>query len=473
VKTVATIPFTGSLPARGDVAGNFFAVSRPDLQAMYLSTGGLTIALPEPANDVRVSAAGQWAWNGQISDPGKLYRGTTPAGPVYGQSAYLFVGEDLRSFADAATWQATSGWAYVDEAGQIVYGSVVRTCPPLAMAVKFHDVWIGQGTTGGLCCYFPGEDSPRLILAGNADTVRVSRTGDTFRILVVNNPAHLTTILEVTLDELTALPPIVASALTFAFTHPVIVAPFKADGSGQPDLFTFGTYSEEPSLPSPMPSGRLLLAHDGQSDWLPPAGLRPFDVPMLECYLVTGETVDQSAARWTRQMLALLAEWPGSIGAIPMFYDQGGIPGGTPPELWPVATVLQGITHLSAIVNLSPRIVLIAPFEYNRLNGIIAHPELQAAFAALVAAAAQAGLATLPLIATEDAMVRPGIAIRHYDDTIKAGQPWILEFDLGVDTPADETHVTVRIGADGNLTVSASNAGGCDQTGMRRIVSVQ
>lgn len=190
----------------------------------------------------------------------------------------------------------------------------------------------------------------------------------------------------------------------FAFTHPVIVAPFKAEGSGLPDLFSFGEYSEETNPLTVPTDTRLLLAHDGETDWLPPEFLQPFDVPMLECYLTGSETVSQSAARWLRQMHALLAAWPGDVGVIPMFYCQGGIPSGNPPERWPIETVLEGLSYFGAVVNLSPRVKLIAPFAYNRANGIVAHPELQQAFAALVAASRTAGAATLlPIVSPTSA----------------------------------------------------------------------
>lgn len=183
---------------------------------------------------------------------------------------------------------------------------------------------------------------------------------------------------------------------TFTFTHPISVYPFKAEGSGRPDLFTLGTYTENPTPPAPLPPGRLLLAHDGEHDWTIPAGdLRSFDLVLWELYRVKGETLEQSIARWDRQARANLAQWPQDCGVIPMFYTQGGAPGGNPPPLWTVGEVLEGLEALDAIANLSPRIKVIAPFAYDRANGIRAYPELRQAFDDCVAAAARAGEATL------------------------------------------------------------------------------
>jgi hypothetical protein len=227
---------------------------------------------------------------------------------------------------------------------------------------------------------------------------------------------------------LVAAPPVVVIP-SFSFAHPVVVAPFK-DPSGDTsapmeivvnqtgqeldrpcfaaeDSLTWtgtleGIYSEaaDPAAAIALAAQyatRLVLAHDSTADWTPPAGLRAFDLPTRELYLSESETLDQSVARWTRQTQQLLADWPGSIGLIPMFYCMGGAP---PDELFTVAQVCDGLAHLSAIVNLSPRIILIAPFAYLRANGMTGHPELLQAFANLLAEQQRVGLAALPPIST-------------------------------------------------------------------------
>ena len=218
---------------------------------------------------------------------------------------------------------------------------------------------------------------------------------------------------------------------TFTFTHPVIVAPFK-DPEGDtraPYEIVVNQYAQTLDRPcfvaedslgyehGPMAAiyseavdpvdvldvaaahaTRLMLAHDSIAQWDLPEGLRPFDLPTLELYLSKGESLDESVARWYDDARRLLDTWPGSIAVIPMFYCMGGAP---PDELFPVADVLAGLAHLSGIVNLSARILVIAPFAYMRANGITGHAELQQAFAALLAEQARVGLATLPPITAD------------------------------------------------------------------------
>lgn len=215
---------------------------------------------------------------------------------------------------------------------------------------------------------------------------------------------------------------------TFHFTHPVIVAPFKdpnADtvapwevvvnqfpqSSTRPAIVAGdsllarkgpieGIYSEaaDPTQDIALAvksNTRLVLGHDNVSAWTLPTTLRIYDIPALELYLQTSETITQSVVRWQSQIQLLLTHWSGSIGVIPMFYCAGGAP---PAETFTVAQVCDGLSHLSDIVNLSPRIQLILPFEYLRANGIAAHWELQQAFRNLMSEQARVGLAQLPPI---------------------------------------------------------------------------
>lgn len=194
------------------------------------------------------------------------------------------------------------------------------------------------------------------------------------------------------LEDLTPAPPIPRP--TFVFAHPVSVYPFKAEGSGRPDLFTLGTYSEKPAPPSPMPADRLLLTHDGAADWTIPVGaLRSFDLVLWELYRLKSETLAQSAARWERQTRANLEQWPRDCGVVPMFYNQFNPDTGQ--WLWTDPEVLEGLEYLDAIVNLSPRLKVIAPFSFDRENGIKPNPNLSRTFDDCVAAAARAGEATL------------------------------------------------------------------------------
>jgi len=194
---------------------------------------------------------------------------------------------------------------------------------------------------------------------------------------------------------------------TFRFSHRISVYPFKAGDSGRPDIFTLGHYTESPTPPVPLPVGlRVLLAHDGESDWTIPAGsLRSYDAVGWELYRVKGETLAQSFARWERQALRNLEQWPRDCFLIPMYYNQFNP--ATGGWLWTDAEVLEGLEYLDTIANLSPRIKFVAPFSYDRANGIKPNPNLRRAFDDLVAAAALAGEATLTPVPTPPDPIDP------------------------------------------------------------------
>ena len=296
----------------------------------------------------------------------------------------------------------SQGYRYVTPANQVISGDA--TYGPFHglfeyTALDTPGLWVGQGATDGSGCQLWDATDPaapvlRQVELGDCRFLRARQAGD--QVALAFMAADGVVLLWTTVAELRALPPVVAppAPVTFQFTHPVSVYPFKAEGSGLPDLFTLGTYSEAPAPPDPLPADqRLLLAHDGQADWVVPSGhLRAWDLCLIECYLVKGETLDQSVVRWDRQARSLLQQWPGDCGLIPMFYCQGGAP---PDELWPVSAVCDGLRRLSPIVNLSLRIKILAPFAYHRANGVVAHPELQQALDALAAEAARVGPAAL------------------------------------------------------------------------------
>jgi hypothetical protein len=197
--------------------------------------------------------------------------------------------------------------------------------------------------------------------------------------------------------DLRPAPPLVFPS--FRFSHPVSVYPFRAEGSGRPDVFTLGTYSENTTPPVPLPKGRLVLGHDSPADWtIPSNGLRSYDLILWELYRLKAETLPQTAARWDRQARANLAQWPRDCGVIPMFYQQ--FDPATGGWLWTDAEVLEGLEYLDQIVNLDRRIKVIAPFSYDRANGIKPNPNLSRAFGALVLAAALVGEASLTPVPT-------------------------------------------------------------------------
>lgn len=201
--------------------------------------------------------------------------------------------------------------------------------------------------------------------------------------------------------------PLAAEAVqpTFAFDHPVILVVFKPQATTRvPDIMGLGHFTEaaDPTadIAQAIAEGkRVLCLKDGPGPWSPPP-MPASSLRLRELYFVDGENPSNAPTRWLSEIWDLLADWPGDVGVVPMFYCQGGLPGGNPPELYTVAQVLAGQRWLSAAVNLSPRIKVIAPFEDDRGNGMRAHVEFRESFAALILACAAAGVATLTTMET-------------------------------------------------------------------------
>jgi hypothetical protein len=267
-------------------------------------------------------------------------------------------------------------------------------------------IWTEQGILYGLGvtvppvkCYYPrykdghllyqAQQTGELILDGHVigpskDYFRsdfIARNNGTFLVVWSSGEGESDVQQkELTAAELAALPMYAEPyAFTFApFNHPVFIAPFKAEGSGARDIFSFGIYTEAIDLFGQSLQGqRLLLAHDSILPWTLPVGLHKSTIPLIEFYRVPEETLLQSVARWRKSEEKLLADWPYDCGVIPMFYTQ---------YRWSIDEVLDGLKYLPELVNLSPRIKFVAPFSYNRANGIVSDPRLLAAFESLKAA---------------------------------------------------------------------------------------
>jgi hypothetical protein len=135
---------------------------------------------------------------------------------------------------------------------------------------------------------------------------------------------------------------------------------------------------------------RVLVCHDTIEPWTLPKGLRKWDIVAIETYRYPTESLGDAVLRWQRDVKAMVAQWPGDCGIVPMFYCMGGAAGGNPPEVWSVADVLDTQRRLSELVNLSSRIRIVMPFSYLRANGIVAHEELKQSYENLLQAAPHA-----------------------------------------------------------------------------------
>lgn len=368
--------YAGILPLTKQVQTHFGRVPYPEDEPLWLVLTNLPV----------VSFMGQghqtpftWEWmTGTGWAPLKQSCGVWPV--IYGLDGHPWI-------AQCAPPTGSQGWRYIAPDGTPVTGDStiavrhgLNEWTDLSLG-QDGSILVGQGHEGeGACVWADGQ--LRLLHPGDCHVIRAKYSTALDLVCVcfyeVAPDGLQGWIYWLSMGELFTLPPVAAppAPVTFHFTHAVMVRPFKAEGSGLPDLFTLGTYSEDPS-PSYPPNQRLLLGHDSLADWTLPPGLRPWDLLLLEYYRTPEETLEQSVNRWWAQTLGLLNDWPGDVGCIPMMYD---------PFRWSLEEILAGLRALDALVNLSPRIKVIAPFAYNRANGIVKYPELQQALHDMAAA---------------------------------------------------------------------------------------
>ncbi len=317
-------------------------------------------------------------------------------GDGYGENTSLYLRDG--TLIQGARPYGSQGLRYQADDGSVVTGDQSHLSPDglLADYTELHNIRVGQDQIAGRGALVqvldrPGGTGPRYILeSGDCQFIRYTfYPPNLLAVYVVKLPERQAVAFWFTLEEIATLPPYPAAPVVqpaFHFLHPVSVYPLFAAGSGLPDLRSLGEYTEGAFPTAPPPRQRVILVHDGISDWTPPPTLRPWDLVGVEWYRDPSETLQRSVMRWAQQTLAVLASTNCLVVGIPMFYDQ---------LRWTVQQILDGLAHLSDIVNLSRRIALVAPFAYDRANGIRVHPELQVAFRNLVAAADQAGAATL------------------------------------------------------------------------------
>ena len=289
------------------------------------------------------------------------------------------------------------------------------------------------------------------------------------------------------------------------FNHSVLIIPFKdpigVSGVKSIEAEEIGIYSEtvDPTTiiaAAALRKTRVLLGHDSPAPWLIPK-LRPWDIPLVELYRLKTETLSESVSRWRGLIQSMITQWPGDCGVIPMFYCQGGAP---PDELWTVQEVLDGLAYLSELVNLSPRIKIVAPFAWERLNGITAHPELRTAFESLKRATP--GRPTLTSVG--EPMTQPRFTVTAFVDGTETpfpiaserpvavrmvyvdqggGKPDWIEWlssphgkdgpwTVGTRNPGTDKDHTFRFSATGTVWVKAraGNAAGVHGTGLERRV---
>ncbi len=125
---------------------------------------------------------------------------------------------------------------------------------------------------------------------------------------------------------------------------------------------------------------RVAWWSDGIQVVAPPVGLNSWDQVWHEWYWYReqGETFSQAQVRWSRAFDLGLASRCHDLGGIPQYFTRGIF---TDQE-----TVNIIGASLSVFGNLTPRLTVIAPFEYDRINGITGNPAVHQMYDRLLAA---------------------------------------------------------------------------------------
>jgi hypothetical protein len=290
---------------------------------------------------------------------------------------------------------------------------------------------LGDGYFVGLCSvelgaafYNANTKTLRVIIGGDVLAVRGHRDRATDRVAVsVTMRGTLgAAVLFATIAELEQFPvavPTVTLPPIGPFSHDVLVAVYK-DPKGEtsaPAEIVVNQYPQETARPyfvaddsigvpakgrllginaeakDPRTQVELAKARNTRVLWVwdstthpeIPSCLRPeIDIPCIEFYLSADETIEQTITRWVDDMRYALAKWPGALGGVVQLYGQWDPERNA--ELWPEQAVLDGLAPLTAIVNMSARIEVVAVFAYLRANGIAAHPIYREALDRMVAA---------------------------------------------------------------------------------------
>jgi hypothetical protein len=366
---------------------------------------------------VRVADKGVFVFAGQASDAsrGALVTWSTLDGwhfnarVPYGANPVIYDHDGLLHVATQDLHIGSLGYRYVDVVtGVLVTGDSTKSHPS-GLVADWTD--IGDGLIVGACNVVPGvvvlETATltlRMIEPGDFVRMTVNRVGNQVAISIIKPGGAPALILQTSMTELITLPviqpapPSVSLPTISKFLHPVLVAPFKdpTHASGQPvSMEELGVLlTPRDPVPSPLPKGqRLTYYWDQPTRPVVPPWLRPWDLFGFEFYREVYETLQETVDRWRVNLLNVLSDWTGSLFVIPQFYCQGAPP---PNELWTVQQVVDALIYLTPLVNLSPRIQVVAPFCWDRLNGMTAHPELREMLKRVVAASP--GLPTLPEI---------------------------------------------------------------------------
>ncbi len=315
----------------------------------------------------------------------------------------------------------SQGFRFVDDTGRIWSGDETIAAKPGTYVAEWTD--IGDGMTIGQCNLTPGMalwdgTNVRMILAGDSFFIRAHRLGNAVALACTRHVAEGAVIIWTTVDELRALPivpvvpPIVYPPVA-PFDHAVSIAPFKdvqgmsgsdsevcidgalgARGDTRRRWVGFDLDGGSTAIRAVHASGELYgIAAEGfgprgydaarpladalqtriawwNDGWMadappsgPPQGLLAWDQIWLEWYwyLERGESLSDAVGRWEQDYLTAAKTACHDLGGIPQYFTRGVL-----SEQQTVDCIGKALETFSR----QPRLKVLAPFEYDRANGI-------------------------------------------------------------------------------------------------------
>jgi hypothetical protein len=414
------IPFGTYVDARPD--GRFACLVVDDGPGMQLDTERLTIPRDARPLYVRVPREGPFKFAGQSSNSPETIEWIEGTGwvprPIVpcGVSPVIYDLAGTLHISDCGPAVGSQGYRYVDvETGALVTGDqTLGSDFGLAEWTYLGDgLYVGQCNVTPGCALWDGHDL-RMVEPGDCFFIRGQRVGNDVSLAMVRHAGEPAVIVWATMDELRALPvidqsPTVVYPAIAPFAHAVSIAPFKdPDGTSEADSEVVidgarqavprpcwvgfdldggttaidraaedetlvGVYAqdhgdrgvEHARIVADRLGCRIAWLQDSPEPPVVPRELKAWDQVWVEEYLVAGETLADARARWTRAEAAALASPCHDLGLVPMYYGDFG----------DQATV-DAIASSLTTINTNARWKVIAPFQYERVNGITGRPPI-------------------------------------------------------------------------------------------------
>ncbi len=382
----------------------------------------------EPAY-IRVTREGPFSWAGQSNNSSQTVTWNEGYGwrnldvVPCGINPVIFDNTGHLHISDCSI--GSQGYRYVDyDTGNLVTGDQT-----IGSEFGLSEwTYLGEGLYVGQCNVTPGcalwdGTHLRMVASGDSFFIRAQRVDEMVSIAMRRHDGQPAVIVWATLDELRALPIIEEPSLIYptidTFMHPVSIAPFKdpygtsgadsevvIDGAAQsvkrPAWVGFDIDGGTGAIQRAYKAGTLLgifasdtgprgidaarpLAdklgtriawlHDGRDAGHIPSALHAWDQVWIEQYRYLDETLNDAIGRWIYAEQAALMSPCTDLGIVPMYY-------GVLSDQDTVDAIAAGLQ----VVNTNPRWRVIAPFEYERSNGITGRPAIREMYSRTLAA---------------------------------------------------------------------------------------